>query len=137
MFSANGDGCVAPGEPGCMRKAIFDGEQRCTADEVCPPNTWVDADDEFLCVEDCTRWTKDAATSELKCVDECPGWWYVSENGLCKEEVWRKNTAITVPVVAAVVIAAVIMAVILVKRRAKGAHEAKPAGVMRDNVVNS
>ena len=80
---------------------------------------------------------KNEATSELRCVDECPGWWYSSEKGLCKEEVWRKNTAIAVPVVAAAVIAAVIVAVVLVKRRAKGAHEAKPAGVMRDNVVNS
>ena len=26
MFSANEDGCVAPGEPGCVRKAIIDGE---------------------------------------------------------------------------------------------------------------
>ena len=94
-------------------------------------------DDEFLCVAECARWVKDADTSELKCVNECPGWWYSSDGGLCKEEVWRKNTAIAVPIAAAVVIAAVIVAVILVKRRAKGAHEAKQAGVMRDNVVNS
>ena len=45
MFSANGDGCVAPGEPGCVRKAIIDGEQRCTADETCPSNAWVSMDD--------------------------------------------------------------------------------------------
>ena len=98
---------------------------------------WMDAGDEFLCVAEWARWTKDADTSELKCVDECPDWWYSSENGLCKEEIWRKNTAIAVPIAAAVVIAAVVVAVILVKRRAKGAYEAKPAGVMRDNVVNS
>ena len=53
------------------------------------------------------------------------------------EEIWKKNTAIAVPIAAAAVIAAAIVAVILVKRRAKGAHEAKPAGEMRDNVVNS
>ena len=94
-------------------------------------------DDGFLYVTDCARWTKDETTSELKCVDECPDWWYSSEKGLCKEEVWRKNTAIAVPIAAVAVIAAVIVAVILVKRRTKGAHEAKPAGEMRDNVVNS
>ena len=70
-------------------------------------------------------------------MDKCPDWWYNSDSGLCKEEIWRKSTAIAVPIAAAAVIAAVIVAVILVKRRAKGAHEAKPAGVMRDNVVNS
>ena len=97
----------------------------------------VAVDDESLCVENCARWVKNADTNELKCVDECPDWWYSSEKGLCKEEVWRKNTAIAVPIAAVAVIAAVIVAVILVKRRTKGAHEAKPAGEMRDNVVNS
>ena len=72
-----------------------------------------------------------------KCVDKCPGWWYSSDGGLCVEEIWRRSTAIAVTITVAVVIAAVILTVILVKRRTKGSHEAKPAGVMRDNVVNS
>ena len=137
MFSANEDGCVAPGEPGCVRKAIVGGEQHCIADETCPTNTWVAADDEFFCMTECTRWTKDADTNELRCVDECPDWWYSSENGLCVEEAWRRSTAIAVPVAVVVVAAIAIITVIVVKRRGKARAQAQEHEPARLHVVKT
>ena len=137
MFSANEDECVAPGEPGCVRKATFGGEQRCTADETCPPNTWVSMDDEFLCVTECERWVKDAATSELRCVDECPDWWYSSDGGLCVEEIWRKNTAIAVPIAVVALAAIAIITVIIVKKRGKAKAQAQEHEPTRLHVVKT
>ena len=129
--------CVLPGEEGC-RRVTDDENPRCTALEACPEGTKL-ALDSYACVSDCERWTEDADTSELRCVEECPGWWYSSEPGLCREEKWRKSTAISVPIAVVVVAVAVLLAVLIVKRRKqKGrAAEKKPEGPMRDTVTQS
>ena len=129
--------CVLPGEEGCRRVAD-DGKPRCTALEVCPEGTKL-ALDGYTCVSDCERWTEDADTAELRCVGECPGWWYSSEPGLCKEEKWRKSTAISVPIAVVVVAAAVLLAVLMVRRKKQNgkAVEKKPEEPMRNNVTQS
>ena len=77
--------------------------------------------------------------AELRCVEKCPEWWYSSEPGLCREEKWRKSTAISVPIAVVVVAAAVLLTVFIVRRRKqKGrAAEKKPEGPMRDTVAQS
>ena len=85
------------------------------------------------CVVECALWVKES--DELRCVDECPHWWYTAEDGLCKEEAWRKDTAIAVPVVVVVLIIAVVVAIVIVKK--KGAKDSRKATEMeaRDKVT--
>ena len=85
MFSEDKNNCVAPGEPGCVRKAIIDGEQRCIADEVCPDKTWLSMNDEFLCVTECEHWVEDTNTKEHKCVSECPTGSILDDEKQCKK----------------------------------------------------
>ena len=67
---------------------------------------------------DCRPWTEDAATGELRCADACPHWWYSESDGLCKEEIWRKDVAIIVPTVLGVcVIVAVVLGVLIAKKK--------------------
>ena len=109
--------CVLPGDEGCKRVSN-DGGRHCLSVDTCTGDLKLDLDDKDLCVSDCEHWTKDANTGELRCVEECPGWWYSKSDGLCKEEKWRKSTAISVPIVAVVIVlVAVILAVFIVKWR--------------------
>ena len=133
--TAAGQPCVLPGEEGC-RRMIDDGESRCTALEACSEGTKL-ALDGHTCVSDCERWTEDADTAELRCVEECPGWWYSSEPGLCREEKWRKSTAISVPIAVVVVAAAVLLAVLMVRRKKQKKAAAKPEEAMRDKVAHA
>ena len=65
------------------------------------------------------------------------------EDGRCKEQTWRKSTAIAVPIVAVVAIAAVVLIIVLLARRKK-THAKAPAangqvemtqGAERENVT--
>ena len=89
----------------------------CLAADTCTGELKLKAEDEHMCVTDCARWTEDAETNELKCTEKCPEWWYSSEPGLCREEKWRKSTAISVPIAVVVVAAAVLLTVFIVRRR--------------------
>ena len=75
--------------------------------------------------------------AELRCVEKCPEWWYSSEPGLCREEKWRKSTAISVPIAVVVVAAAVILAVLMVRRKKQKKAAAKPEEAMRDKVAHA
>lgn len=133
--TAAGQPCVLPGEEGC-RRMIDDGESRCTALEACSEGTKL-ALDGHTCVRSCERWTEDADTAELRCVEECPGWWYSSEPGLCREEKWRKSTAISVPIAVVVVAAAVLLTVFMVRRKKQKKAAAKPEEAMRSTVAHA
>ena len=77
----------------------------------------------YTCVASCEseKYEEDENTMEPRCVDDCAHWWYRTEDdGRCKEQKWRKNTAIAVPVVVVVVIIAVVVAFIAVKKCGKG-----------------
>ena len=51
-------------------------------------------------------------------MNDCAHWWYKSDDaGLCKEEAWRKDVAIVVPVVAVVVIVIVVVTAIICCRK--------------------
>lgn len=54
--------------------------------------------DGMTCVAKCPDDKYEDDNAEHKCVKKCQKWWYKpNSDGLCKEEVWRKNTAIAVP----------------------------------------
>ena len=51
-------------------------------------------------------------------MEKCPHWWYKEQdNGFCKKEAWRKNTAIAVPIVVVVVAVAVVVVVLVLKKK--------------------
>ena len=51
-------------------------------------------------------------------MNKCEHWWYKEqENGLCKKEAWRKNTAIAVPIIVVVLVSVIVMTVLLVKKK--------------------
>ena len=50
-------------------------------------------------------------------MEDCAHWWYRAEDdGFCKEQKWRKNTAIAVPIVVIVAIVAVVVAFVAGKK---------------------
>ena len=108
--------CVKKSDPVCQRTCVLSpGNEVCLEETTCPKGMFL-AKDEKQCIETCSKWTKEG--EELQCVDKCPKWWYTSKHGLCEEEVWRKNTAIAVPVVVVVVVAVVvIVTMILLKKK--------------------
>ena len=95
---------------------------RCLSADVCQGD-WKLVDDGFgyTCTSACSteKYEEDAETKELRCVEECAHWWHRAEDGLCKEQKWRKSTAIAVPVVVVVVIAGVLLAVLILRRQGK------------------
>ena len=112
----NTNSCVEIGGPACERVVIEGAQTKCLQTSVCPAGLKLSPDG-YTCVSDCERWAEDASTGELRCVDECPGWWYSEDGGFCKEEKWRKSTAIAVPVALVVVVLAVILTIVLVRRK--------------------
>lgn len=54
---------------------------------------------------------------ELQCVEECPHWWYKERDGICKEEKWRKSTAIAVPIVLVVAVAITVVVILILKKK--------------------
>ena len=92
---------------------------KCISDEVCKGDLKL-ADDGFgyTCVSTCSteKFEEDKDTAELRCVEDCSHWWYRAEDGLCKEQKWRKNTAIAVPIVVVVAIIAVVVAFVAGKK---------------------
>ena len=88
------------------------------------------------CVVECALWVKES--DELRCVDECPHWWYTAEDGLCKEEAWRKDTAIAVPIVVVVLAVAAVVALLVIRKR-KSAKDVGKATEMeaRDKVASA
>ena len=91
------------------------------------------------CVDKCERWTEDAETKELKCTEKCPEWWYSDKDGLCKEEKWRKSTAISVPIAVVVVLAAILLTVLLIRRKKQKEkpEKKKPDGAMHPVAARS
>ena len=115
-----------------------DGVPICLAKEICTGKLKLSREDGQLCVTSCDLWTEDAQSGELHCADSCPDWWYSSDDGLCKEEKWRKSTAIAVPVVVVVILAGVILAIVMVRKKMKAkAAKKEPEKEMRDNVTNA
>ena len=77
---------------------------------------------EKTCVATCDLYYEDKDEDEYKCVEKCPHWWYRTEDdGRCKEQKWKKNTAIAVPVVVIIVII-VIVVFVAVKKCGKEKH---------------
>ena len=72
-------------------------------------------------------------------MEECAHWWHRAEDGLCKEQKWRKSTAIAVPVVVVVVLAGVLLGVLILRRKGKKQQkpEAKPEQPMCDAVAEA
>ena len=71
------------------------------------------------CVAACEseKYEENENTMELRCVDDCAHWWYRTEDdGRCKEQKWRRDTAIAVPIVVVIVILAVVIAFVVVKK---------------------
>ena len=111
--------CIIPGGAGCQRAYMNDDVQTCIDTAICMDGLKLDEDSDYLCVEECDEYyEEDDDTGELRCVDECSHWWYMpNDDGLCKEEVWRKNTAIIVPVVVVVVAIVVVVVILLLKKK--------------------
>ena len=120
--------------------------RRCTCaagytqvDNGCECNGYVDVDG-VSCVQTCEF---AAHETEQRCVEECDSWYSRVEDGRCKEQTWRKSTAIAVQIVAVVAIAAVVLIIVLLARRKK-THARAPAangqvemtqGAERENVT--
>ena len=76
--------------------------------------------DGATCVSTCEKktYSKDEKTKELQCVSECKNWWHIEQSdGLCEEEVWRRDTAIAVPIVVIILAAAGTAAYFIIKNR--------------------
>lgn len=109
--------CVASAT--CARYVIEDEERICVEAGVCSGDLKLAIGSADLCVRDCAKWVQEG--DELRCVEDCAHWWDRAEDGLCKEQKWRRTTAIVVPVVMGVlVIIGVVLGVMLGKKVKKG-----------------
>ena len=136
--------CVA--SAACARYVIEDEERICVEAGVCSGDLKLAIGSADLCVRDCAKWIQEG--DELRCVEDCAHWWDRAEDGLCKEQKWRKSTAIAVPVVVVVVIAGVLLAVLILRRKGKKQQKPKlkavseqkakqPEQPMRDTVAEA
>ena len=136
--------CVIPNADSedCKRRAKIGGVMTCIKDARCNDynEAYKLADDNYgyTCVSTCSteKFEEDENTKELRCVEDCAHWWYRAEDGLCKEQKWRKNTAIAVPIVVVIAIVAVVV-VFVVGKKCKGdkKNRRKQPIESRDNVV--
>ena len=121
--------CVVPGtDSDCIRRAVSDGVQVCLAEDICTGSLrLISGGDDHTCVSACPsgKFEEDAETKEFRCVEDCAHWWYRAEDGLCKEQKWRKNTAIAVPIVVVVAIIAVVVAFVVGKKCKGGKKDNK------------
>ena len=104
--------CVA--SAACARYVIEDEERICVEAGVCSGDLKLAIGSADLCVRDCAKWIQEG--DELRCVEDCAHWWDRAEDGLCKEQKWRKNTAIAVPIVVIVAIVAVVVVFVVGKK---------------------
>lgn len=135
-----GDQCLIPSEDNqeCRRRAETDGVLTCISQNCNDYYEFLRLDNDetgYTCVSKCSSGKYEEHDSELRCVEDCAHWWYkTDDDGLCKEEAWRKNTAIAVPIVVIVVIVVVIVIVfVVVKKGCKSKkEESKNGQALRD-----
>ena len=98
----------------------------CLSGDTCSGNTKLaSGGDGFTCVETCAsgKYEENSENGEPRCVNDCAHWWYRAEdNGLCKEQKWRRDTAIAVPIAAVALILVIIAAVCACRKRASAAQ---------------
>lgn len=125
----SGTVCVIPDPESkdCKRRVDIDGVMTCIKNDRC--NDYkrgykLEDDNSYTCVASCEseKYEEDENTMELRCVDDCAHWWYRTEDdGRCKEQKWKKNTAIAVPVVVIIIIIVAVVFV-AVKKCGKEKH---------------
>lgn len=125
----------------CENDALYDpAEDACVPPQECDKYQYALDGDFLQCLNATACADRDGYTFVYRgvrtCADACPAWWYRAEDSFCRDETWRKSTAIAVPV-AVLLAAAVVLVVIIVVRRKKTAPEGEKEAQMRDQVAHA
>lgn len=128
-LSANRTFCVSKSSSDCLRTLDMNDRvprgETCIFNTTCNPEKYKLSLDGKKCVTSCKLWVEndedddDEAPRELRCVEECPDWWFSEEDGLCVNNEWKLDLAISVPVIIVIVATIVCATLYVTKHRAR------------------